>query len=79
MSVHIEWENEGRTAVLLSFVGRWTWGEFDDALNMLKALVDSVDHPIDLICDVHQMSILPPDVVSRFKTNYLKKYRKSAF
>jgi hypothetical protein len=76
MSVHVEWDDEERTRILWSFVGRWTWGEFDDALKTVKAMVDSVDHAIDMLCDVSQMSILPPDMISRFKSNYLKKSEK---
>ncbi|MBI1258779.1 MAG: hypothetical protein GC204_15020 [Chloroflexi bacterium] len=79
MSVHIEWDNEARTTILWSFVGRWTWGEFDDALKTMNAMLDLITHPIDLICDVRQMSILPPDMVSRFKSHYLKKSAKMRF
>ena len=79
MSVHIEWANEARTAILWSFVGRWTWGEFDDALKSMSTMLEIVTQPIDLICDVRQMSILPPDMVSHFKSNYLKKAEKMRF
>ncbi len=79
MSVHIEWANEDRTAILWSFVGRWTWGEFDDSLKIMSGLLNSVDYPVDTIGDVRQMSILPPDIVSRFKAHYLKKSEKIRF
>ena len=79
MSVHVEWDNEERTAILWSFVGRWTWGEFDDARKTMSEMLDLVDHPVDTICDVRQMSILPPDLVSRFKANYLHKSEKVRF
>jgi hypothetical protein len=77
MSVHIEWDNEAHSAALWSFIGRWTWGEFDDAVATLSAMYDTVNHPVDLICDMRQMSILPPDIVSRFKSNYLKRMGKT--
>jgi hypothetical protein len=77
MSVHVEWDNQERTAVLWSFIGRWTWGEFDDAVATLSAMYNTVNHPVDLLCDTRQMSILPPDIVSRFKSNYLKRMGKT--
>jgi hypothetical protein len=79
MSVHVEWDNEERTTLLWSFVGRWTWGEFDDAIKTMTDMLDKVDHPVDAIGDVRQMSILPPDLVSRFKASYLTKNEKVRF
>src|SRR5215813_1926353 len=79
MSVHVEWDNDKHSAVRWTFVGRWTWGEFDDALKVVRALLDSINRPVDMICDVTQMSILPPDIVSRFKSNYLRKSDRIRF
>jgi hypothetical protein len=71
MSVHLDWANQEKTAILCSLVGRWTWGEIDDALKAGGSLLESVDHAVDVICDVTRMSILPPDVISRVKSHYL--------
>jgi len=79
MSVHVEWDSEERSIILWSFVGRWTWGEFDDAFKTVRAMLDSINHPVDIICDMRQMSILPPDIVSRFKANYLQKTDRIRF
>lgn len=76
MSVHVDWDNQKHTTILWSFVGRWTWGEYEDALNAAYSLLDQVDHTVDYIYDVRNMSILPPDVVTRFKLHYMKKHPK---
>ena len=73
MSVHIEWDNEERTTILWSFLGRWTWGEFDDTVKTMTAMADSAAHSVDLIIDVGQMSILPADIVTHVKLKYLEK------
>lgn len=77
MSVHVQWDNEDRTIILWSFVGRWTWGEYEDALAAAVTMLDTVDHKVDYVYDVRLMSILPPDVVTRFKTKYLKQPEKT--
>lgn len=79
MSVHVQWDSEEQTTIVWSFVGRWTWGEYDDALNAAAAMLDSVDHKVDYIFDVRHMSILPPDLVTRFKAKYLKKPEKARY
>jgi hypothetical protein len=78
MGVHVEWDDpEKHTIIVWSFVGRWTWGEYDDALRAVNTMLEPVDHKVDFIYDVRHMSILPPDVVTRFKMYYLKKPEKS--
>jgi len=77
MSVHVQWDNEEKTILLWSFEGRWTWGEYDDALKSTNTLLESVEQKVDFIYDVRHMSILPADVVTRFKMYYLKKPEKS--
>jgi hypothetical protein len=71
MSVHVEWDSPEKTAIRWTFVGRWTWGEYDDGLKVAHSLLETVDHPVDYIVDVSKMGILPPDVVKRVKANYL--------
>ncbi len=70
MSVHVEWGNPEKTAIRWSFMGRWTWGELDDAAKTMQLMFDSVDYAVALIVDVTHMSILPPDVISRMKNEY---------
>ena len=76
MSVHVEWDNQDATIILWSFIVRWTWGEFDDAVKTVSTMFETVDHAVDFIIDVRQMSILPPDVVSHIKQKYLGKPEK---
>ncbi len=77
MSVHVDWDNDEHTAILWMFVGRWTWGEYDDALNAINAMLEEVDHKVDFIYDVREMSIVPPDLVTRFKLKYARKPEKA--
>ncbi len=71
MSVHVEWDNEAKTIVLWTFDGRWTWGEYDEALTKALTLLSNVNHPVDFLYDVRQMGMIPPDVITRFKSKYL--------
>ena len=73
MSVHVEWDNAERTALRWTYIGRWTWGEYDDALRTAYTLMETVANAIDYIVDVRQMGILPPDVVKRVKAQYLQQ------
>ena len=37
----------------------------------------TVDHGVDFIYDVREMSILPPDLITQFKLRYLNKHRNT--
>ena len=75
MSVHVEWDNEEQTIILWSFVGRWTWGEFDRRLKSLSDMLDSGRASCRFDLDVRQMSILPPDMVTRASSQLSEKSR----
>ncbi len=74
MSIHVNWDNADETILLWTFVGRWTWGEYDDAFKQANAMLDAVDHGVDFLYDVREMSILPPDLITQFKLRYLTKH-----
>lgn len=73
MSVQVEWDNEARTIILWTFVGRWTWGEYDEAREQAIAMIQTGDQPVDFLYDVRQMSIIPADLITRFKARYLDR------
>lgn len=77
MSIHVTWDNSEETILLWTFIGRWTWGEYDDALNQAAEMLDNVNHGVDFIYDAREMSILPPDLITQFKRRYLNKHRNT--
>ncbi len=74
MSIYVNWDNADETILLWTVIGRWTWGEYDDAYQQANAMLDGVDHPVDFLYDAREMSILPPDLITQFKLHYLKKH-----
>lgn len=74
MSINVKWDNAEQTIILWTFIGRWSWGEYDSALTEATTLLDSVKHHVDFLYDLREMSILPPDLITQFKTRYLKKH-----
>lgn len=71
MSIQVEWDSKDQTIIRWTILGRWTWSEYEDALNASNAMIAAVDYPVDALYDVTEMSILPHDIVTRFKAKYL--------
>jgi hypothetical protein len=73
MAVTVQWDDDAeKKAIIWTLVGRWTWDEFGQAFNDMQAMVESAPGPVDFIYDVRRMAMLPADVITRLKLDYLK-------
>lgn len=72
MAVHIEWDSDAQRAIIWTLIGRWTWDEYASAWSeMTQMLETAADKKPDLIFDVRRMTMLPADVITRMKQDYL--------
>lgn len=72
MTVHIEWDSEDKNAIIWTLVGRWTWDEFAAAWSGMIALLETTEgKKPDIIFDVRRMTMLPSDVITRMKRDYM--------
>lgn len=72
MTVRIEWDNEDRNTIIWTLIGRWTWDEFDAAWSEMIAMLDTAaGKKPDIVFDVRRMTMLPADVITRMKKDYL--------
>ncbi|MEO8609250.1 MAG: hypothetical protein ABI690_15270 [Chloroflexota bacterium] len=67
MPVTVEWDDEQKNAVVITYLSPWTWKEFDPAVNRMLELFDSVQHKVDVIFDIRKGGFPPPEAMKRFK------------
>lgn len=67
MAMTVEWDNDAKTILCLCYEARWDWDDFTAAEAAMQRLLDSVDHPVDLIFDVSSGSFPPPGAMARFR------------
>ena len=73
MAVTVQWDDDtAKYAIVWTLVGRWTWFEFGQAWRQMIPMLDEADGKVDFIFDVRRMSMLPPDVTTKLKQDYLK-------
>jgi hypothetical protein len=75
MPVHAYWDDTEKTILVVSFEGRWTWDEYEQMRGTALAMMDSVDHPIDIVYDGPTRILAPPDFVTRIRQQYLTPHR----
>jgi hypothetical protein len=68
MPITVDWDNLQQTIILFTYNRPWTWREFDAAVEQTLALVNTVDHKVDIIFDLRNGGFPPRDAVWRFKT-----------
>ena len=61
MSIDVQWHDETRRAVTLTFHAGWTWQGLYAAITAADALIASVTHRVDLLIDLRQAGRLPGD------------------
>jgi hypothetical protein len=64
MPITVDWYNAEKTALIYTYDGPWTWGEFDAVVAQGNALMQSVPYTVHAILDLHAMSLIPTDVIS---------------
>lgn len=76
MSITHEWYDETKNLVVITLRGRVEYEEYYAGDERMCAMLDSVDHPVDVICDYsHQFYFAPgygslmKDMVSIFRPN----------
>jgi hypothetical protein len=60
MPITATWFDEEHTIILQSYMGDWTWDDWNVCNDELQAMLDSVDHTVHTIIDVSQSGQLPP-------------------
>ena len=52
MTVHVNWENNSRTAIRQTFDPQWRWQDYDASVETIREMLGSVDHTVHIISDV---------------------------
>jgi hypothetical protein len=66
MPITVIWDTEKHTAVRYEFRGKWTWGEYFDAIKQGYELSKDIPHMVNLILDFTGGSALPNNAMSVF-------------
>ena len=59
MSIEAAWINEDKTAILMTFDGKWTWDDAYDIMSTVQTMAETVDHTVHLISDLRKSGPLP--------------------
>lgn len=70
MSVTATWDNDEKTAILLTFTAPWTWEAFEQTRDQITAMLHDVNDEIDLIIDVRNGGDIPEDAIRRLRRAY---------
>jgi hypothetical protein len=67
MPITVNWTDSQKTAYHWRFEGRWTWPEYNTALDYANALAREVTYPIDVIIDLRESGLLPNNILSNIR------------
>ena len=62
MPVDTRWYDDTKKILVARFSGDWTWEEARINDEYLRALLESVDYPVDIIMDVREIRSFPSEI-----------------
>lgn len=67
MPITVRWDNEDKTIIYYVFDRRWTWDEFNVVYQDVYRMLDTVDHTVHAIVDLHNSQLLPADTLTHMR------------
>ncbi len=64
-SMQAGWYNDEHTIILQTYHGVMDWGDFAAMMQDMQAMLDSVDHPVDILADFRDL-VVPANVMAHF-------------
>ena len=52
MTIHISWDDDSQTTLLIHFDSEWTWEDFHTTIVQITDLAHQVEHTVDVIFDL---------------------------
>lgn len=67
MGIKVNWYDKDKTIVRYEFEGQWRWDDLHEAIKQVNALLESVNHPVYIIIDVTEGTIVPAGAFSHMR------------
>jgi hypothetical protein len=78
MAITVQWDDPEKTIIRYTYMGQWTWAEYDEAVTQALELVKDVSS-VDVIADFSQSSLLPERALQNFRNSLNKEQRVIPF
>ncbi|MDX1991195.1 MAG: hypothetical protein SF029_02320 [bacterium] len=64
MSITVDWDNNEKTIIRQTYVGKWTWDEFYASCEEFALLAQTVPHTVHMLIDMRHAGPLPGGALS---------------
>lgn len=68
MSISVEWGDDSKRYILVTYLGEWTWQAYQESYRTRFEMIHTVEHTVDVIVDVR----LHPNPPGPDAARYLK-------
>jgi hypothetical protein len=65
MQINVGWDNSNHRIVRIVFQRGWTWQDLHQAVQQADELINSENHTVHLVIDIHDAGGLPGDFITR--------------
>ncbi len=75
MGITIVWDNSDHTVMRMTFTSPWNWDDLETILTEVHAMLDTVNHRVDVIVDMKNSGAIPEGAFWRFHKLTQTKHR----
>ncbi|MCA0458026.1 MAG: hypothetical protein LCI00_28930 [Chloroflexi bacterium] len=77
MPISVKWFDDSHTCVVVTYQGRWSWAEFQTAVDETNQLLNTVEHKVAIIEDTAMGGMLPPGNIVANGRNAIASFPKN--
>ena len=74
MGIEVYWDDPAKTIIWGKFTGRWSWEEFNSAIENVADQMNTVDHRVDIIADMQEGGAVPIGSSITTARNAMRQY-----
>lgn len=67
MKIKIHWGNDQQSLLYYTFEVGWDWKDMYDAFAQARELMETVDHPVNIIMDLSHVSLIPKGALAKIR------------
>jgi hypothetical protein len=64
MPIQVEWLDDDKKILIERYIGSWTIEDFKSRTGVVNTMLDSVQHPVDMVLDVARSGFPPLGIVA---------------
>lgn len=79
MGINVQWYDDAKTILFVQYEAEWTIEDFYDSITRSYDLMETVEHPVDIVQDLTQMQFFPVRLIAMSRFTEAKAHPRKRY